>query len=62
MEQPSSNQGSLDLNSLLKAPQKLEAVFNHFVLCRHLHPADRCAQERGSERRKADGEFQPWQS
>lgn len=49
MEQPSSNQGSLNLNSLLKAPLKLAAVFNHFV---HLDPADRCAQEERKNRRE----------
>lgn len=54
--QASSNQGSLNLNSLLKAPLKTDAAFN-FALHHHLDRADRCAQGRGDP----DGEFQPWQ-
>lgn len=54
--QASSNQGSLNLNSLLKAPLKTDTAFN-FALHHHLDRADRCAQGRG----EADGEFQPWQ-
>lgn len=60
IEQASSNQGSLNLNSLLKAPLKLAATFNHFVLYHHLHRADRCAREGREGKQQSKREKGRW--
>ena len=65
LEEASSNEHSMNLSSLLKAPLKLAVAFNNFVPHHHLDQDDRCVLrrvgrlERVDERREGDGECSP---